>query len=189
MSTSSTPSARLLRADAEQNRTRIVSIARQAFADDSATTMQAIARAAGVGQGTLYRRFPTRESLLAEVYRDEFDGLLATARRLLDEHEDEPVVALRRWFDVLASFGRMKHALADVLDAVTRSDLHDEQYDRILAVVDDLLRAGKDAGQVRPDIAPDEVFPLLSFLWHLEPQSDARTAHLLDLVVDSLRIR
>jgi AcrR family transcriptional regulator len=188
MSTSSTRSARVLRADAEQNRTRIVSIARQAFADDSATTMQAIARAAGVGQGTLYRRFPTRESLLAEVYRDEFDGLLVTARRLLDEHE-QPVVALRQWFDVLASFGRMKHALADVLDAVTRSDLHDEQYDRILAVVDDLLQAGKDAGEIRPDIAPDEVFPLLSFLWHLEPQSDARTAHLLDLVVDSLRIR
>jgi AcrR family transcriptional regulator len=185
MSTSSTPSGRVLRSDAEQNRARIVTIARQAFAEDSATTMQAIARAAGVGQGTLYRRFPTRESLLAEVYRDEFDELLVTARRLLDEHE--PVDALRRWFDVLASFGRMKHALADVLDAVTRSDLHDEQYDRILTVVDDLLQAGKDAGEIRADIAPDEVFPLLSFLWHLEPQSDARTAHLLDLVIDALR--
>lgn len=185
MSTSPSRPTLPLRADAQQNRERIVEIARDAFAADGSATMQSIARAAGVGQGTLYRRFPTREALLVEVYREDFDKLTASASELLVEHP--PIEALRRWFDALASFGHMKHALSDVLDAVTRAELHDEQYDRILAAVAELLDAGKASGEIRVDIEPDEVFPLLSFLWHGAPQTEARTNHLLNLVVDALR--
>ncbi|PZE67270.1 MULTISPECIES: TetR/AcrR family transcriptional regulator [unclassified Curtobacterium] len=185
MSTSSSRPHADLRRDAQQNRARIVEIARDAFAADGSATMQSIARAAGVGQGTLYRRFPTREALLVEVYRDDFEALTTAARKLLEHHS--PLEALRRWFEALAAFGHMKHALSDVLDAVTRAELHDEQYDRILSAVAALLDAGKANGEVRADVAPDEVFPLLSFLWHVAPQTEARTGHLLDLVVDALR--
>ena len=185
MSTSSDRLRPALRADAQQNRAHIVEIARDAFAADGSATMQSIARAAGVGQGTLYRRFPTREALLIEVYREDFEALTTAASELLEQHS--PLESLRRWFDALAAFGHMKHALSDVLDAVTRADLHDEQYDRILAAVAALLDAGKASGEIRADIAEDEVFPLLSFLWHVAPQTDARTGHLLNLVVDALR--
>lgn len=185
MSVSSSDPRPGLRADAQQNRARIIGIARDAFTADSAATMQSIARAAGVGQGTLYRRFPTRESLLVEVYREDFEALTASARTLLDDHS--PIVALRRWFDALAAFGHMKHALSDVLDAVTRAELHDEQVDRVLAAVAELLDAGKASAEVREDVMPEDVFPLLAFLWHVPPQSDARTGHLLDLVLDAVR--
>jgi AcrR family transcriptional regulator len=185
MSTSQSPRSTGLRADAEHNRGRIIEIARGAFTRDAAATMQSIARSAGVGQATLYRRFPTREALLAEVYREDFDRLTASARALLDRHA--PLEAIRRWFDELASFGHMKHALSGVLDAVTRAELHDEQYERILAAVAELLDAGKASGDLRADIAPDEIFPLLAFLWHVAPQTEERTGHLLDLVVDALR--
>jgi AcrR family transcriptional regulator len=179
--------ARPLRVDAEQNRARIIEIARDALATDGETTMQAIARAAGVGQGTLYRRFPTREALLAEVYREDFDRLVDAAHSLLTDHS--PVVALRAWFDELATFGRKKHALADALDAATRAQLHDEQYDRILAAIAALLDAGAASADLRTDVAPDEVLPLVGFLWQLDGRTDTRTDHLLDLVVDALRLR
>lgn len=185
MSTSSSHPSPALRADAQENRARIVEIAREAFASDGSATMQSIARAAGVGQGTLYRRFPTREALLVEVYREDFEALTAAAGGLLEQHS--PIEALRRWFDALAAFGHMKHALSDVLDAVTRAELHDEQYERILAAVAELLDAGKARGEIRADVEPDEVFPLLSFLWHVAPKAEERTGHLLDLVVDGLR--
>ena len=148
--------------------------------------MQSIAKAAGVGQGTLYRHFPTREALLLEVYQDDFARLVEAAPALLRAHPQEPAQALRAWLDELAVFGRKKHALADVLDAATRDALHNQQYDQIIAAIASLLDTGKQAGQLRPDIRPDEVLPLVSFLWHLDTSRDARIPHLLDLVVDGL---
>lgn len=97
--------------------------------------------------------------------------------------------ALRMWLGRLAVFGRKKHALADVLDAATRHDLHTQQYDRIIAAIAALLDAGKQAGQLRPDIQPDELLPLVSFLWQLDTSQDTRVPRLLDLVIDGLTIR
>jgi AcrR family transcriptional regulator len=175
------------RADAERNRRRLLDVARAALGESGETTMQSIARAAGVGQGTLYRHFPTREALLLEVYAEDFDGLIGAAARLLDAHP--PVRALRLWLDELAVFGRKKHALSDVLDAATRADLHDAQYDRIIAAIAALLEAGQAAGELRSDIRPDELLPLVSFLWQLDTGNDPRIPHLLDLVTDALAAR
>lgn len=175
------------RADAEENRRRLLDVARSALGESGETTMQAIARAAGVGQGTLYRNFPTREALLLEVYQESFDRLLESAYELLDVVP--PVEALRGWLDALAVFGRKKHALADVLDAATRSELHSEQYDRILTAIEALLNAGKRSGALRHDIEPDELLPLVSFLWQLDTRHDARIPRLLDIVVDGLAKR
>jgi AcrR family transcriptional regulator len=180
------PPARL-RADAARNRQRVLDVARAALAGDGETTMQAIAKAAGVGQGTLYRHFPTREALLLEVYTDDFDHLVAAAYDLV--RANPPDVAFRRWLDELAVFGRKKHALADVLDAATRADLHNEQYDRIIDAIGAILRAGVAAGVLRPDLSAEDVLPLVGFLWQLDTRADARIPHLLDLVLDAASAR
>jgi AcrR family transcriptional regulator len=172
------------RADAEQNRRRILEVARAALEGSGETSMQSIARAAGVGQGTLYRHFPTREALLLEVYQGDFERLLDAAATLLRAYP--PARALRLWLDELAVFGRKKHALADVLDAAARADLHTGQYDRIIDAIATLLDTGKAAGELREDIRPDELLPLVSFLWQLDTRHDPRIPHLLDLVTDGI---
>lgn len=173
------PSAR--RADAARNRERVLAAARELLAEDDDATMQAVAKRAGVGQGTLYRHFPTRESLLLEVYQEDFAALVTAAPRLLAETAT-PARALRAWLDELAAFGRRKHALAAVLDAATRADLHEAQYQPVLDAIGALLDAGKADGTVRPDAAPDELLPLAAFLWHLDTRADPRVPRLLDLV-------
>ena len=81
-----------------------IAAARTVIADAGEVKLNAIARQAGVGQGTLYRHFPTREDLLAEVYREDVDELVAAAPALLAEHE--PLTALACWFDRVASYAR-----------------------------------------------------------------------------------
>jgi len=173
------------RSDAARNRQRLLDVARAALAGDGETTMQSVAKAAGVGQGTIYRHFPTREALLLEVYRDDFDALVSAAYGLLKDNA--PDRALRLWLDDLAVFGHKKHALADVLDAATRAELHDEQYDRIIGAIGAILTAGAGTGALRADLNPDEVLPLVSFLWQLDTRTDPRIPHLLDLVLDAAR--
>lgn len=173
------------RADAERNRSHLVAAARDALRDDPETTMQSVARLAGVGQGTIYRHFPTREALLAEVYRDDFQALVASARDLATRPDQRG--ALRSWLDELAVFGYQKHALADVLDAVTRQRLHDEQVDEITDAIGALLDAGAAASVLRPDVSAPDLLALVAFLWRLGSSASERVPHLLDLVVDGLR--
>jgi AcrR family transcriptional regulator len=173
------------RSDAARNRARLVTVARSALRADAAATMQSVARAAGVGQGTIYRHFPTREALLAEVYREDFQGLVASARRLAAGNRQDR--ALRAWLDELAAFGAQKHALAEVLDAATRQQLHDEQYDAIVDAIQALLDAGGRAAALRTDVTPADLLALVAFLWRLGPETAERVPHLLDVVVDGLR--
>ncbi|MFZ7089348.1 TetR/AcrR family transcriptional regulator [Curtobacterium sp. RRHDQ10] len=177
----------LRRADAERNRARLVDVARDALRTDAATTMQAIARLAGVGQGTIYRHFPTREALLAEVYRDDFQGLVASARSWAARPAQE--LALRSWLDEPAAVGSQKHALSEVLDAATRQQLHDEQYDEIVDAIGTPLGAGARAGVLRSDVSAPDLLTLVAFLWVLGPSATDRVPHLLDLVVSGLRVR
>ncbi|KQO59773.1 TetR/AcrR family transcriptional regulator [Curtobacterium sp. Leaf261] len=173
------------RADAERNRARLVDVARAALVTDPAATMQSIARLAEVGQGTIYRHFPSREALLAEVHREDFHALVASARALAMRADQAG--ALRAWLDELAGFGSQKHALVAVLDAATRQRLHDEQYDEIIDAVGALLDAGIGAGEVRADAGPADLLALVAFLWQLGSNGADRFPHLLDLVVDGLR--
>lgn len=173
------------RADAARNRARLVDVARAALAADPEATLQSIARLAGVGQGTIYRHFPSREALLAEVYRDDFQALVASARALAAGSRQRG--ALRSWLDELAAFGYQKHALAEVLDAATRQELHDEQYDEIVDAIGALLGAGVRAGELRSDVGPADLLALVAFLWQLGSSAAERVPHLLDLVVDGLR--
>lgn len=181
------PRRRATRADAQDNRARIIEIARTAFTDAPDATLQSIAKAAGVGQGTMYRHFAHREALLLAVYREDVEALIEAAPRLLAEYE--PLEALRRWFAQLAAYGRIKHGASLAVEAATRADLGSQYYPPVIAALDGLLAAGKDAGSLRADADADEVLLLVSFLWKADggPDWQERTRHMLGIVVDGLR--
>ena len=130
-----------LRADAAGNRARIIAAARAAIADAGEVKLNAIARQAGVGQGTLYRHFPTREDLLAEVYREDVDELVAAAPALLAEHE--PLTALACWFDRVASYARIKRGVFAAVEAGVSQALAAHSLGPIGEAITVLLDAGK----------------------------------------------
>ena len=176
-----------MRADAEKNRARILEAARTSLLENSEVTMQSIAQQAGVGQGTLYRHFATREALVMAVHRRDVQELVDSAPALLAGHA--PIEALRLWFDRLASYGRIKHGLAGAIHAVMRARLADEGYGPVVGAITLLLDACKEAGSVRPDLDAEEVLLLVGFLWRIDPDPDweARSARMLDLAMAGLR--
>jgi AcrR family transcriptional regulator len=176
-----------LRADAQHNRDHILEVARDALAASGDASLNSIAKRAGVGPGTLYRHFPTREALVLAVYRQDVQQLVDSAAVLLTEHP--PLEALRLWFDRLAYYGRIKHGLADVLHAATSDGLAGETYGPVIGAITLLLRACEQAGSVRPGLDPDEVLLMVGFLWRIAARDDwrARASRMLDVVMDGLR--
>jgi AcrR family transcriptional regulator len=174
------------RADARANRAHIIEVARDAFTTSANASLNSIAKKAGVGPGTLYRHFPTREALIVAVYRHEVEQLAAYAPQLLEEHP--PLQALRLWFDRLAYYGRIKHGVSDVLHSLTDDDLTDAAYGPVIGALGLLLKACEDDGSIRSGVDPDDVLLMLGFLWRISPgeQGEARAARLLDLVIDGL---
>jgi AcrR family transcriptional regulator len=176
----------IMRSDAEQNRVRIMEVARTALAASSDVTLNSIAKMASVGQGTMYRHFPNREALLLAVYHLDVRAVIDAAPALLAANP--PFEALRLWFDRLASYGRIKHGVAEAVEAATRADLSSEYYDQVAAAITLLLDAGKAAGAVRLDVDADEVLLLVGFLWRIDNLDwEARSRHMLTLVMDGLR--
>ncbi|MFD5141685.1 TetR/AcrR family transcriptional regulator [Streptomyces sp. NPDC058401] len=175
------------RTDALRNRARIIDVAREMLTATPDTSTNAIAKAAGVGPGTLYRHFPTREDLIVAVYLHEVEQLAAYAPALLEDHP--PLEALRLWLDRLAHYGRIKHGLTDVLHALTDERLAGENYRLVIGAVITLLDAAKAAGVVRADADPDDLLLMLGFLWRVGPgpEGEARAGRLIDLVIDGLR--
>lgn len=176
-----------LRADAAANRDKILDAARSALAVSGDASMQSIAKSAGIGQGTMYRHFATREALIMAVHRTDVQALVEAAPNLLASRPAPE--ALREWFDRLAAYGRIKHGLADALYAAMRATLSDEGYSSILEAIGLLLDAGKKGGSVRADINAEEMLLLVGFLWRIEVDAnwEARSSHLLDLVMDATR--
>ncbi|HEY0717098.1 MAG TPA: TetR/AcrR family transcriptional regulator [Streptosporangiaceae bacterium] len=175
-----------MRSDAELNRARIIEAAVAALASSSDATLNSIARRAGVGQGTMYRHFPNREALLLAVYRQDVQAVIDAAPALLADHP--PAEALRRWLGRLASYGRIKHGVAQAVEAATRADLSSAYYRPVTDAITLLLEAGQATGQLRPDIDADEVLLLVGFLWRIDNDDwERRTTHLLDVVMDGLR--
>lgn len=174
------------RADAVENRARIVEAARAAVTTSDELRLNAIARQAGVGQGTLYRHFPTREDLLAEVYRQDVDELVALAPRLLAAHE--PLEALARWFDRVADYARVKRGVFAAVEVAVWQDLSRHSHGPIGDAMTALLNAGKDNGTIRADVDARDVIILIGYLSRLdEAEWDTRARHLLDVVIDGLR--
>jgi len=175
-----------LRADAQENRERILEAARRAFAESGDASLNSIAKKAGVGPGTLYRHFPSREALVLAVYRYDVQKLADAAAELLADNR--PARALRVWFDHLAYYGRIKHGLADVLHSATSDGLAGETYGPVVGAIRLLLTACEKEGSIPPGIDPDDVLLLLGFLWRIDPGPDAatRAGRLLDLIMAGL---
>jgi len=176
------------RADAAGNRARIIRAAREVITNEEDLRLNAVAKRAGVGQGTLYRHFPTREDLLAEVYREDVDALVAAAPALLAEHD--PVTALARWFDRVVEYARVKRGVFAAVEVAVWQDLSAHSLGPIGDAVTTLLDAGKAAGTIRDDVDARDVILLIGYLTRLEPDEwDARARHLLEVVLDGLRTR
>lgn len=184
------PVGRPLRVDAQRNRDKLVTVARAAFAvADDTVVLETIAREAGVGIGTLYRHFPTREALVEAVYAAELDDLTADAATLLGQFP--PDVALRAWMDRYATFVATKRGMIDTLRAGWAAGriATPATRERITTTLETLLAAGVRAGSFRGDVAPDDITALVLgvFLSTATDHTSEQTRRLLDLVVDALR--
>ncbi|HEX3647107.1 MAG TPA: TetR/AcrR family transcriptional regulator [Pseudonocardiaceae bacterium] len=180
---------RRLRADAQRNRERLLEAALRAFTTGGAdVTLEAIARQAGVGIGTLYRHFPTREALVEAVYRNELAGLCARAADLLAT--EPPDQALRDWMGHFVAYQSTKHGMADALRAVIASggDPFAQSRTRVRDAMATLVKAGVAAGTIRDDVDSFDILASVSgmALAAVDPEQVDR---LLDLLVDGLRPR
>jgi AcrR family transcriptional regulator len=181
---------RVLRADARENQDRILGAAAEAFARDGTdTSLKGVAKAAGVGIATLYRRFPTREALIEAVYRSETDRLAASADDLLAHRPADE--ALRAWMDGFVDYTLTKSGMAEALPAIlgSREELRLRSRDSLRAAIGRLLEAGTAAGTVRDDVAADDVMMAIGGVTLISAHEDRRelAGRLLDLLMDGLR--
>jgi AcrR family transcriptional regulator len=155
-----------LRADAERNRARIVAAARRVISRDGAEArMQAIACEAGVGVGTVYRRFPTKEELVASVLSDFADAAVAgiSAAAIAPD----PRTAFEGSLRALARSLAENRGLLDALEPELRSGPVLELRSRLLATLEPVVAGAQEAGVVRPDIAVTDVLALASLVTRL----------------------
>ncbi|MGW4807642.1 TetR/AcrR family transcriptional regulator [Kitasatospora sp. NPDC004272] len=178
------------RADARRNRERLLAVARDAFAaTDGQATLDAVAREAGVGIGTLYRHFPTREALVEAIYATELDAVVNSAPVLLDRLP--PEAALRAWMDGYAAFFAAKRGISETLRAGWASGTiaTPATRERITATIALILDAGAKAGTLRDDVPAEQVTMMLLgvFLSTRAGNDPELTGPLLDLVAAALR--
>ena len=174
----------MVRADARENRARILAAAREAFAEDDDTSMNQIAQRAGVGPGTLYRNYPSREALILDIYQDEVAKLAGSVVELLAE--EQPLEALRRWTTELVAGMRKKHALGAALSPDTHKSISEQTYGPVIGAITQLLDAGKRDGSIREDAEPGDFLQFTGALWRTAPE---RTQPMLALILDGLDAR
>ncbi|MFI5860115.1 TetR/AcrR family transcriptional regulator [Streptomyces sp. NPDC051546] len=186
--TSSKP--RAARADAARNREQLLEVATRVLASPGAeASMRAIAREAGVGIATLYRHFPTRESLVEAVYRDQVVRLTDGARDLLAG--ETPAVAMRHWMDLFGTWVATKNGMLDTLLTLIESGTlgHAHTRDELLNAISTILDAGSAAGDLRPDVTAEEIAAALIGIFTVahQPGQTVTAARLLDILLDGLR--
>lgn len=186
------PDPRPLRADARRNRDRLLEVAVRAFSEAGPDVpLEGIAREAGVGIGTLYRHFPTREALVEAAYRNELARLCDAATELL--RTMPPDEATRTWMDRFVAYMTTKRGMADALRVVIASggNPYAQSRDLLAAAITTLLGAGAAAGTIRSDVEPGDVLAGLSgvSLAAGEPAQREQARRLLDLLMDGLRYR
>jgi AcrR family transcriptional regulator len=183
-------SPRPQRADAQRNRERVLDAAARAFAEGGAdVTLDSIARAAGVGIGTLYRHFPTRDALVEAVYRNELARLCDSVPGLLAAMP--AAAALRAWMDNFIDYIAAKRGMGDALRAVVAAGGNPFSHirDLMVSAVATLIKAGIAEDTVRADVDPADVLSSLSgaTLVASEPTQREMAGRLLDLLMDGLR--
>jgi AcrR family transcriptional regulator len=182
-----------MRADARRNRDRLLAAALAAFTESGAddSSLEEIARRAGVGIGTLYRHFPSRQALLESVYRDQVETLCARARPL--RAELSAGAALTTWLRALVRFGLTKRTLMTHLLAGAGMDspVFSACREDILAAAGDLLSRAQAAGEVRADInAGDLVRISHAAVGATErlPEREAEAERMLDIMLGGVLV-
>jgi AcrR family transcriptional regulator len=180
------------RTDALRNRERVLEAAKAVFSQGGAdASLETVARHAGVGIGTLYRHFPTREALYEAVYRREVDQLVELAGHL--EAEAAPIEALRRWMRANVEFVATKKGMAAALALAAHgsSGLKAYSFGRLTGAVSELLQRAAAAGAIRPDIDPEDLLRALVGMCyaHDKPGWQAKVLPLVDVFVEGLRRR
>ena len=189
-----TASSRPARVDAQRNRQRLLDAALEAFTQRGLeASLEAIARTAGVGIGTLYRHFPTREALALAAYQHDVERLCESADELLKTLA--PDTALREWLTRFSDYIITKRGMSDVIRAM----LTDPQpfyaelnvRERVLAAVTTLLHRGAASDLIRKDIDAEVVLLAMIGVWYAsaEQTTPRQASRLLDLLVDGLRVR
>lgn len=178
------------RADARRNRERLIAVARDAFASgDGGVSLEAVASAAGVGVGTLYRHFPTREALVDAVYASELDEVTGCAPELLRLHPAD--AALRAWMNRYAAFVTTKRGMLDTLRSgwAAGTIATPDTRARITEVVAGFLAAGEAQGVLRGDVLPEDVTAALAgiLLSTATIGNPGQVGRLLDLLMAGLR--
>jgi AcrR family transcriptional regulator len=193
MANQSAEPARKPRADAVRNRERVLEAAKVVFsAGGPDASLEAVAKQAGVGIGTLYRHFPTREALFEAVYRREVDQLCDLAEQLKSEAAP-PVDALRRWLRSNVEFVATKKGMSAALALAAHrpSELSAYSFDRLTKAVGGLLNRAVAAGEVRRDVSPEDLLRALIGMcyMHDQPGWQASVLRLMDVFVDGLGVQ
>jgi AcrR family transcriptional regulator len=181
---------RKARADSIRNRERLIEAATEVFsADVGQASLEAVARRAGLGIGTLYRHFPTREALFDAVYRREVDQLAELAERLV--READPVEALRRWLHANVRLVATKKGMIEALQLVAHgsTELKAYSFERMTGALDLLLKRGVAAGAFRADVTAEDLLRTLVGIFYAERASNWQPTalRLVDVFVDGLR--
>ena len=176
-----------LRADAARNRARVLDAAHECVAAKGVTvSTEEIARCAGVGVGTVFRHFPTKESLLEAVFADRLRRFLADTDHLTADAEPHVALfaVLRRAVDTYAT----KHAIGDALSAagVDSGTLMTQAGGSLRHVIDDLLTAAQRAGTIRDDVTVDDVLALLLGTVRAAEHAGGSPERLISVVLDGL---
>jgi AcrR family transcriptional regulator len=178
------------RRDAQRNRQRIIDAATRALTTGGAdpVKIETIAHEAGVGVGTLYRNFPSREALVEEVYRSELTRLCAMATQLVADRS--PADAMREWMRRYQDFVATKHGMAEALRAVIASGAISSGNTRehLEVAIATILGAGRTDGSLRADIQPADVSASMAGIMLTAADNDQAT-RMLQLLVDGLLAR
>ena len=183
-------SRRRPRADAQRNRERILEVAKEAFARSGAnTSLDDIAKQAGVGPGTLYRHFPTRDELLAAVYRTEVEKLAAAERKFAETMP--PIQALRAWMLLFVDYIAAKQIIAPALNTLVGgpSKLFEVSRSQIQGAIDSLVQRAVRSGDIRKDLEPFDLLRALIGVSHVASGPDWRQSakRLVDILIRGSR--
>jgi AcrR family transcriptional regulator len=176
-----------LRADARRNRDSLLDAARQVFTErGSDASLEEIARRAGVGVGTLYRHFPTRQDLIQAVYVEEVEALCRSAE---DSADGSSWDALTRWFNRFVDYVATKKALVDEMMATIGQDapVFRTCHDAIFAAGQPLLQRAKDDGIVRPDVEFTDVIRMVGGITMMRNAEPEDVRRVLAMALDGLR--
>ena len=178
------------RADAQRNRIRLLETAKAAFAEKgSGASLDEIARTAGVGAGTLYRHFPTRDALIEAVYRNETEQLVAAATRLAETHP--PITALRQWLLLFVDYMATKHGMYEALNSIVggTSDLYSASTAQVKQAIAGLTDRAVASGEIRLNLDPLDLLRALAGVANISSGPDGKQAakRMVDILIAGIR--